>query len=245
MTALIVTWAALLVGCCPVVLEPPSFWTAIANNPAIDAVIRRHCVIELVDRHAHPGMKLADFARLFGKPNWLNETVISWNKVAMCGHIPVDIDSKSTTFSFRLFPELPGDVEAVYFRVAGQLDGETCLKLIRGQQSDCFTDAVVLEVVTSTGRRHAAETWEKAWKTTLRFKGRYLGSFVRKGMTQDEVERILGKDDRPLPTDGVIGGILFRSLHYTDLGLGVALIGDEKGVFRVDDISFQPITSPP
>jgi hypothetical protein len=242
MTSVLVSCAAWLVGCCPVVFEPPAFWTATASNAEVEATTRRFCITRLVDRHARPGMRLTDFARLFDKAPWLNESIINWNMVAFCGWIPVAIDHPtSTTFSFRLFPELPGDVEAVYFRIAGQLDGETCRQLLHGQKPDGFMDAVILEVATAPGRQSPAVTWADASNVTLRLTGRILGSLIREGMTRDEVERILGRDDGPLPKVGMAGGILFMSLHYEDLGMWVSLIDDENGVLRVDRVTFRPL----
>jgi hypothetical protein len=138
----------------PMVIEPPPFWTAIANNTEIDDASRRLAVIRLVDRHAAEGMRLTAFTRLFDNPNWLKKTdFTNWNETGLCGWIPVKIDRKnSTTFCFRVFSDIPGDVHAVYFRVSGEVDAATLWMLFHGEKPARSIDATVLEIATSAGR---------------------------------------------------------------------------------------------
>lgn len=136
----------------PIVVESPSFWTAIANNPNTETNIRRKCVRELIKRHAVVGMSLTDFTRLLDKPIWLKHSdYTNWNNVPLGGYIPVhvDFDKKNTVFCFRVFPELPGDVEAVYFRVSGNLDVEDVEQLMQGTNLPRLKGARILEIAVS------------------------------------------------------------------------------------------------
>src|SRR5262249_47939154 len=140
---------------CPVVIERPQFWTAIANDTECNSVIRRASVMKLIDRHAKPGMTLSAFGRLLDNPHWLKKADLTdWTDAPLGGWIPATIDPnhRSSTFSFRVFPNLPGDVYAVYFRVSGQLDRDTLWQTF--QKSDQFTDGIILEIATSAGRNN-------------------------------------------------------------------------------------------
>jgi hypothetical protein len=46
-------------------------WARVANSKKYSDVRRRRAVLQLLDRHAHPGMTLGDLARLLGGPSWL------------------------------------------------------------------------------------------------------------------------------------------------------------------------------
>jgi hypothetical protein len=144
-----------LVGSSSVVFEPPTFWAAVANDPGVDAATRRSCVMRLVDRHATPGMTLADFARLLDKPNWLKmEDFTNCNEAFLGGYIPVEIHHKiNTTFCFRVLPEPNGEAPAaVYFRVSGQVTTDACFQVMRGLKPECLANVTVLELATSGGR---------------------------------------------------------------------------------------------
>src|SRR5262249_27152219 len=149
MLLFLVSCAWWLINPSPAVIEPPQFWTAIANNTRQDDATRRMAVIRLINRHSSAGMTLSEFNRLLANPNWLNKAdLINWNEVvAFGGWIPVKIDRESsTTFCFRLFSDIPGDCYAVYFRVSGKMDVDILWKLFHGEKPDHFTDATVLEI---------------------------------------------------------------------------------------------------
>jgi hypothetical protein len=154
MLLILISCVGWLTDVCPVGIEPPQFWTAIANDTDRDNVIRRISVIRLINRHATAGMTLTAFCRLLDNPNWLNKTdFTNWNEAILGGWIPAEIDRKnSTTFCFRVFPDIPGDVYAVYFRVSGKMDVDTLWTLFHGERPAHFTDATVLEIATSAGR---------------------------------------------------------------------------------------------
>jgi hypothetical protein len=60
-------------------------------------------------------------------------------------------------------------------------------------------------------------------------------------MTERQVSRILGPQQRPLPTGGLIGGVVFSCWHYDSYGLGVTFVSDAKGVYRVAWAACQPL----
>ena len=70
----------------------------------------------------------------------------------------------------------------------------------------------------------------EAGRITSCLKSRFLGSLIQEGMTAEQVERILGKDQHPIPVGGCIGGVCFRSMIYYDLGISLSLIQREDGV---------------
>ncbi len=73
-----------------------------------------------------------------------------------------------------------------------------------------------------------------------RVAGRVLGTFVREGMTEGQVRRILGRDQRSLPMGGTVGGVLFFHWDYRDYGLSVSFLSDHTGVVRVSAVDFRP-----
>lgn len=66
---------------------------------------------------------------------------------------------------------------------------------------------------------------------------------LRKEMTAEEVERILGKDSYPLPRVGLVGCVCWRVMWFDKLGLMLSLTADENGVFRLDADSL-PMNDP-
>jgi hypothetical protein len=86
-----------------------------------------------------------------------------------------------------------------------------------------------------------ARIWKRTCDVALRVKGRFLGSFIRKGMPIEEVEQILGKGF--LGTYWSTGGNSFGGLDYDTLGLSIDLhhYSDEPGWLRVDRVSFKSL----
>src|SRR5262245_21763396 len=97
-------------------------------------------------------------------------------------------------------------------------------------------DGVPLGMVT---RRAPAKV---VAKMAGRLTGRVLGCFVCKGMTMEQVDRILGTDSLRLPSGGVIGPRLFWHLDYYTYGLTVSYNNDEGDVLRVNEVTFWPLT---
>ena len=79
---------------------------------------------------------------------------------------------------------------------------------------------------------------EGVTKVAMRLKGMALGSLVRKGMTTEQVQQLLGRN-------GSEGGADNRWHIYSDLGLTVhttLLEADGGWTFRVADVSFSPLS---
>jgi hypothetical protein len=72
-----------------------------------------------------------------------------------------------------------------------------------------------------------------------RIRGRLLAQFVKNGMTEDQVSKILGDDF------GIIGIMIGSgSFYYHDYhqhGLWVTFVGDKRGIQRVSRISPTPL----
>jgi hypothetical protein len=60
-------------------------------------------------------------------------------------------------------------------------------------------------------------------------------------MTDEEIVRIFGNGDKPLPTGGLVGGILFMWRQYYNYGVTVSFTNDNAGVLRVDSVTFWPL----
>ena len=89
--------------------------------------------------------------------------------------------------------------------------------------------------------RTATVSSERLVNLAWRVRGRILGSLVRKGMTDDEVVRLLGNGDKPLPTGGVVGGTSFWWRRYFRQRLTVSFINDGAGAGRVQSVEFGPL----
>ena len=71
MLVFLIALAGWVIDNCPVVIEPPQFWTATANDNHQADAVRRDSVIRLINRHATPGMTLTAFGHLFGVAGWV------------------------------------------------------------------------------------------------------------------------------------------------------------------------------
>jgi hypothetical protein len=81
---------------------------------------------------------------------------------------------------------------------------------------------------------------KKATETVMRvaghLKGRVLGSFVRKGMTSEQVARLLGGADCTVFVPSNAG---LSVLHlYRTHGLSIDFASDKEGVLRVESVTF-------
>src|SRR5262249_11027442 len=88
-------------------------------------------------------------------------------------------------------------------------------------------------------RANAGNEFLKRVVTTAnRVQGRILGWFVRTGMTQTEVDQILGSDPSRLDSGALIGGTIFWTWRYSGYGVTVSFLSDGAGVLRVSSIDF-------
>jgi hypothetical protein len=128
------------------VTEPAQFWVNIANDSAYGMVHRRYCIFQLFKRHVPPGSKLSELYPRLNGPKWLrDEDVAIFGTLG--GKIPVKWTFEDTVFCLRVFPDLPGDVWAIYLRISGKIDCDVFIKLLRGERVDPqFRNAKVLEV---------------------------------------------------------------------------------------------------
>jgi hypothetical protein len=87
----------------------------------------------------------------------------------------------------------------------------------------------------------AAKSLNRLADVAWRVRGRALGSLVRPGMTDEQVVRLLGNGNKPLPTGGLTGGALFSWRHYDNHGLTVSFLGDRAGVLRAHSVTFRAL----
>jgi hypothetical protein len=83
--------------------------------------------------------------------------------------------------------------------------------------------------------------WESVGKLPQRLKGRVLGAFVRKGMTQEQVKQVLGPGSKPFPPLLLTGACLCGHMPYFHLGMSVSYWGDEEGILRVTEVRYDPL----
>jgi hypothetical protein len=81
---------------------------------------------------------------------------------------------------------------------------------------------------------------EKEAEAVRRFQGRILGNFVCKGMTPEQVDRILGSDRCRLENGGLVGAGMFESWRYYGHGLTVSFSSYNGSEFHVDQVIFWP-----
>ena len=91
-------------------------------------------------------------------------------------------------------------------------------------------------------RRSAPPNRVSDWSKVLyKLQGRLLVNFIRGGMTDEEIVRMLGVGDKPLPTGGLVSGVLFVWRRYDNYGFTVSFVGDNTGVLRVRSVTFRPL----
>lgn len=128
------------------VVEPPAFWSAIANDPEYRPDHRRICVFQLFKRHAREGMHVYQLAHTLDKPTWLKAENIFIVR-SLHGKIPVALTPDDTVFFIRI--GLPTDNNsAVYMRIAGKdLDQKDLFNVLKDLTDDQkHGDAIVLEI---------------------------------------------------------------------------------------------------
>jgi hypothetical protein len=86
--------------------------------------------------------------------------------------------------------------------------------------------------------------WERAQWVAGRLEGRVLGALVRRGMTSEEVERLLGEGTGECRSHGLAGCVLFEFWHYHECGFAISFdkdLNDKSGVARVNTVTFWPL----
>jgi hypothetical protein len=75
---------------------------------------------------------------------------------------------------------------------------------------------------TTTAPTKVKSFWNMVTRIAGRLKGRVLASRIEKGMTENDVEAIVGKDELCEHDSILVGGIIHSSQHYFTLGLHVS-----------------------
>jgi hypothetical protein len=83
----------------------------------------------------------------------------------------------------------------------------------------------------------SGQTWEQFKEIPARVLGRVLGTFIREGMTEEQVTRVLGKD-QGFPKAAFLEGLLVVTRDYPQLGLSVSFKSGRGGIVRVDTLHY-------
>ena len=75
-------------------------------------------------------------------------------------------------------------------------------------------------------------------KVVWRIEGKILGSLILKGMTTEQVSRILGDDTFFLESGGQVGSTSFASWRFYTYGVIVSFVTDNDPVLRVQHVDF-------
>jgi len=118
-------------------LEPPEFWSGIADNEKIDVWRRGLAIYFLFDRHLEKNATLSDLARMVKKPSWINEAEISI--VTKRGVIHLETSPGDTMFQIVVFSNK--DIEkhnkesiGIYLNVSGQVGKSDFYAALMGRE---------------------------------------------------------------------------------------------------------------
>lgn len=114
------------------VVEPPSFWSEIANDATMPVAHRKLALVQLVRRHVLPGnTTVGELAEMLNGARWLSNsdiTVIT----EIGGKVPV---SWSLDDTLIVIP-LPGGRGAIYLAIEGHYTVEQLTSALRGSSHD-------------------------------------------------------------------------------------------------------------
>jgi len=114
------------------VAEPPSFWSAIANDPSRPGAHRALAVEQLVRRHVHPGgTTLGELAAMLDGAAWLGGGDLTIVR-ALAGKVPVSWSLDDTVAAVAL----PGGRRVLYLAVAGRFGAAEIAAALRGKSRD-------------------------------------------------------------------------------------------------------------
>ncbi len=127
------------------VSEAPCFWTNIVNDRGFSEVHRGHCLIQLFERHVHPGMTLDQLASIVSGASWLDQSKIGCF-IYICGYIPVNVNfAKERAFSIRVFPEGGrNEHKCVYITAPNTLNPDDLLRILHGEPIDTKLKSLII-----------------------------------------------------------------------------------------------------
>jgi len=113
------------------VVEPPSFWSAIANDASMPVAHRKLAVVALVRRHLSPGMTVGAFADLLDGAPWLGDDDVA-AVTGIFGKVPVSWGPDDTVVAIAL----PGGSGAIYLAITGRFAAAELATALRGSSRD-------------------------------------------------------------------------------------------------------------
>lgn len=122
------------------ILEPPRFWTALANDAKLPKWQRGVAVYLLFDRHVRTGMDLRELGEILRKPTWIKENDVS-EVVAVVGSIPLKRQPGVRIFRVLVFHNPNFELHdserfAIYLGVSGEIDKKGLVSTIRGEKTE-------------------------------------------------------------------------------------------------------------
>jgi hypothetical protein len=120
-------------------MEPPRFWTAIANDQKLEPWRIGLAIHLLFERHVDQEISLGKLAKVLNKPTWITEknvTIVTF----IVGNYPLRLTKGDTMFSVTLFrndkvKRDDKDLMVVCINVTGQIDVKDFVGVISGEKS--------------------------------------------------------------------------------------------------------------
>jgi hypothetical protein len=123
----------------PKLLEPASFWTAIANDAKLDPQQRALAIHWLFERHVKQGATLGKLAEVLGKQTWISEKDVE--RVGfVAGYVPLDVKFGDSLMCLVVFrnentAKHNKEVIGIYLSIEGQIDRAAFLDTIKGKKT--------------------------------------------------------------------------------------------------------------
>lgn len=115
-------------------LEPPAFWTDLANDEKVETWRRAVAIYFLFDRHVKQEIALEELAGLMNKPKWIKEE--DFVRVGkFTGSLPLPFMPGDSLFRVRVFPNKDvarhnKECFAIFLYVTGKIDKEDVVSTI-------------------------------------------------------------------------------------------------------------------
>jgi len=128
-------------------IEPPEFWSKVANDHGYSPFHRRKCIFELFKRHIKAGISLAGLAATLDKPTWLKrENVVIVTRLG--GKLPFSWSSQDTVV--MIYPDLPqGNYSAIYLKIGHkELQAENIFTLLKDNETNPKYNMILISEVS-------------------------------------------------------------------------------------------------
>ncbi len=123
----------------PKLLEPPSFWTAIANDENLHPNQRALAIHSLFERHVKQDSSLGRLAEVLSKQTWISDKDVE-EVIIVGGYIPLEMTSGDSMILMAVFRNANLEKQrkefiAIFMNVSGQIDADAFLDTIKGKKT--------------------------------------------------------------------------------------------------------------